>query len=84
MITGIDEHVTQVIGAQDGVDRLEHVDNIYNCFVKSWFRRKRGVVNIYAYQYTISKFLSQKHIEDGQSCTVKAPYRYKLITPPAN
>ena len=46
---GIAKHLAYVIRNKEGVDRLKNVDTIYGCFVKPWFRRERGVVNIYVY-----------------------------------
>lgn len=73
----IDKHLAQVIHNKEGVDRLKDVDAVYDRCVKPWFRRERGVVNIYVYQHTRSVKLRPRQTERTDRV---APSKYHIGT----
>ena len=76
-----EEDISDIVCQKKSVGCLCRVDEIYDCFEWPWILGKGYVIQI-------CKRLAMQclNINEGntQSCTVKAPYRNKLIALPAN
>ena len=71
----------QTIRQQNGIGRLYHIDKIYDCLQWPPILGERYIICICNISVT---FWVRLTWDDIQSCTVKAPYKNKLITLPTN